>query len=158
MSNKQIKHGDARDRKVTRLLRIYRKMRERCYKSYYPEPQYYSEKGITICDEWKDNYLAFKEWALNNGYADNLSIDRIDGNKGYSPDNCRWATPKEQSRNRKTNILINHNGEEKTLVEWCELLNLNYGTIEMRLRRGWDKEKALLEPIGNNYKRNRGLT
>lgn len=143
---KALKHGDSCNGKETRLLHIYRKMKERCYNQNYSETQYYSQRGIIICDEWLNNYLAFKEWALTHGYADNLSIDRINNNKGYSPDNCRWSDNKTQSRNRRSNISITLHGQTKILVEWCEELCLPYSTIEMRLRRGWEPEKALTTP------------
>lgn len=131
----------------TRLYRIYGRMIQRCCNPNYSETQYYLGRGITICKEWMDSFESFRDWANANGYADNLSIDRIDVNKGYSPDNCRWATAKEQSRNKRNNIVITHNGKSKTLVEWCEDYKLPYGTIEMRIRRGWNKERAITEPI-----------
>lgn len=140
---KSYKHGDSE----TRLYRIWCNMKNRCNNPNYMESQYYSDKGITVCEEWQSNFEAFRDWALNNGYSDNLSIDRIDGSKGYSPDNCRWADCKTQSRNRKSNIYITHNGKTKILVEWCEDLNLPYQTIRRRLKRGWEPEKALTEPI-----------
>ena len=140
---RSYKHGDSE----SRLYRIWCNMKNRCGNPNYFESQYYMQKGITICKEWKDDFMAFRDWALNNGYADNLSIDRINGNKGYYPDNCRWADCKTQSRNKKSNISITHNGKTQILVEWCEELNLPYSTIRRRIVKGWDKEKALTEPI-----------
>ena len=131
----------------TRLYKIWTNMKTRCYNPNYKDPQYYSDKGIAICDEWVNDFAAFREWSLEHGYADDLTIDRIDGNKGYSADNCRWATPKQQSRNRMSNNLITIGGETRCLIEWCEKLNLPYATIEMRIRRGWNKEEAVLTPI-----------
>lgn len=133
--------------RFTRLYSIYAAMKQRCCNPNYFESQYYGGRGITICDEWKNNFVAFRDWAMANGYKDGLSIDRVNTNKGYSPDNCRWATAKEQSRNKRNNIMITLNGETHCLIEWCEILDLPYQTIEMRIHRGWDKEKAITTPI-----------
>ncbi len=141
--NKHYKHAGH----GTRLYNIYHKMKARCYNAKYAESQYYGERGIKICDEWLKSFETFRDWAMSHGYNDNLSIDRIDTNKGYSPDNCRWASAKQQSRNKRDNLLISYNGEIKCLAEWCEDLGLPYGTIEMRIRRGWDKERAITTPI-----------
>lgn len=140
---KSYKHGDSE----TRLYRIWGNMKNRCGNPNYTESQYYGGKGITVCKEWQSDFEAFRDWALNNGYSDSLSIDRIDGNKGYFPDNCRWVDCKTQSRNRRSCIYIEYNGEKKDLTEWCEILNLPAATIRRRVYRGWDKVRALTEPI-----------
>lgn len=127
----------------TRLYKIYYGMRRRCYNVNYPYYKDYGGRGITMCDEWFNNFMNFHNWAIDNGYDDNLTIDRIDNNKGYSPNNCRWTTSKQQNRNRRTAKLITYKGETKPLAEWCEILNLNYWTIKSRLYRGWDIEKAI---------------
>ncbi len=106
-----------------------------------------------VCKEWLDpericrnctkGWIAFKEWALSHGYADNLTIDRIDVNKGYSPENCRWVTNKEQCNNRRSNHLVTYKGVTRNLTEWCEELGLNYYRIERRLNKcHWSIEKA----------------
>lgn len=105
----------------------------------------YGDRRIPVCDEWQ-TFEPFCEWSLSNGYADNLTIDRIDGTKGYSPDNCRWATRKIQQNNRRNNHLITYNGETHTTAEWAEIKNINYKTLMTRLWRGWSNERALNTP------------
>lgn len=131
----------------SRLYNIYHKIRDRCLNPNYPETRYYMGRGIKICEEWKNSFIAFKDWALANGYTAFKSIDRIDVNGDYSPENCRWATPKQQSRNRRSNINISINGETHCLFEWCEKLDLNYNAILARIERGWDPIKAIETPI-----------
>lgn len=119
----------------TRPYEIWQGMKGRCYNEHDVRYDRYGGRGITVCDEWKDNFTAFYEWAINHGYADNLTIDRIDNDKGYSPDNCRWASEKEQSRNRSTNIKIKIGNATKTLKEWCEIFELDYGIVNARYQR-----------------------
>lgn len=127
----------------SRLYNIYQGMTKRCY---YPDNQnykYYGGRGIVICNEWKSNFSAFKKWALENGYQDNLTIDRINTNGNYEPSNCRWVSMKEQCNNRTSNHLITYKGKTQNLKQWCEELNLNYGIMESRINRyKWSIEKA----------------
>ena len=97
-------HGGTCDGgKRTRLYRIWRAMKTRCYNLNAQNYKDYGGRGITICPEWLHDFVAFRDWALSHGYRDDLSIDRIDNDKGYSPDNCRWATAKEQRANQRSN-------------------------------------------------------
>ena len=104
--------------------------------------------GKKMCNEWKNSFTKFYNWAISNGYQSNLTIDRIDNNKGYSPNNCHWATHKEQVRNRSNTLHITYKGETKPLVEWCEILNLNYNTTWSRLKKNkWTVEKAFMKGV-----------
>lgn len=131
----------------TRLHNIWGCMVQRCYNNKTPCYNLYGGRGITICDEWRNEFKSFYDWSISNGYADNLTIDRIDVNGNYSPDNCRWVTMKEQSNNRSTNRFLEYNGERHTISEWGELLGIDSETLSSRLRRGWSVEKTLTEEI-----------
>lgn len=130
-----------------RLYNIWGCMVQRCYNSNTPCYNLYGGRGITICDEWRRDFRSFYDWAMTHGYKDDLTIDRIDNDKGYSPDNCRWITAKEQGNNRSTNRYLDFNGERHTISEWGKLLGIDSETISSRLRRGWSIEKTLTEEI-----------
>jgi hypothetical protein len=102
----------------------------------------YGAKGITVCDEWHD-FKRFYEWAIATGYSDSLSIDRIDNTKGYSPDNCRWATPQEQTDNRRCCRYIAYNGKSQTIKAWAKETGIHYHTLLSRFDHGWSAEQAL---------------
>ena len=142
------KHGESvhhGTQKATRLYNIWLTMRNRCYNPNSKSFTYYGGRGIYVCDQWND-YVAFKNWALSNGYNDNLSIDRIDVNGNYCPENCRWVTHREQMRNTRNNHLITYNGETKTMAEWSEIVGIKYHTLKRRLNAyGWSVERALSE-------------
>jgi len=136
----------------TRLYRIWGNMKSRCDN---PNSKYYKDyggRGISYCKEWAD-FVLFEEWALTNGYKDNLTIDRINNNGNYEPSNCRWIDIKSQQRNRRSNHLLTFNGETHCINEWAEILGVSRETIKNRLGYGWDVEKVLSEPIHNNGKR-----
>ena len=133
------KHGEAH----SRLHNIWGQMKGRCENPKNHAFEHYGARGIAVCDEWKE-YANFRDWAMLNGYRESLSIDRIDNDKGYSPDNCRWTTMKKQSNNRRSNHTISFNGETHTLEEWASIKGLKYGTLSSRINRyHWSIEKAL---------------
>lgn len=140
---------------TSKLNYIFIEMKQRCYNPNHKRYNDYGGRGINICDEWLNpessgignatkGWISFKQWALSHGYKSGLSIDRIDNNKGYSPDNCRWVDMKTQSNNKRCCHYITHNGKTQTLKQWCEEKNLKYNTIFMRIvKYKWPIEKAL---------------
>lgn len=113
-----LTHGDCKRGSVTHLYKTWRKIKARC-KSQSPRTKpYYFDRGIKVCDEWMD-YIVFKEWALANGYNEELTIDRIDNDKGYSPDNCRFVTFQEQAWNRRSNLIKKR--AQNPINEWNDL-------------------------------------
>ena len=130
----------------TRLYHIWNGMRGRCLHRSYPNYKNYGAKGITICDSW-GNFEKFKEWALNNGYSEALTLDRINNKKGYNPNNCRWVSIKTQENNRANNRNLFYNGLNMTVSEWSEYLGINTQTLFTRLKRGWSIERTLTTPI-----------
>lgn len=116
------KHG----KKGTRIYNIWYGMKQRCSYKKDSSYQYYGGRGIVVCDKWLHNFQAFYDWAMKNGYQDNLTIDRIDVNGNYEPSNCRWADYKTQNNNRSNNIYINVNDERISLKRACEKYNKNY--------------------------------
>ena len=144
--NPNYKHGG----KGTRLWSIYNGMKSRCNNPNVPAYKSYGGRGITICSEWLDSFPKFRDWALANGYRDDLTLDRKDTNGNYSPDNCRWSTKKEQALNTRRNHLVTIGGVTKPLSVWCELYSINYKTVRDRLKRGWDYQSAIFKPIRTN--------
>ena len=130
-------HGES----FTRLNNIWRGMRTRCNSSN-PRNARWNGRGIRVCDEWND-FTAFKEWALTNGYADNLSIDRIDNNGDYEPSNCRWVSMAAQMGNRSICRIITAFGKTQHLEAWSRETGISPNTIALRLKRGVTPEDAL---------------
>lgn len=130
----------------TRLYRIWNGMRQRCDNPKAVSYKYYGGEGKAVCEEW-NTFATFRDWALRNGYQDGLTIDRIDGMKGYTPDNCRWVNRKTQQNNRRNNHSIIYNGEKLTVAQLATKYNMNYSTVCTRLWRGWDIEKAISTSI-----------
>lgn len=138
-----LKHGMTH----TRLYNIWQRMRQRCYDSNYDSWKYYGFKGITVCDDWKNSFEKFYDWAMANGYEDHLTIDRKENDRGYSPENCRWVTYKEQANNRTNNKILEFNGESHTITEWANITGMSLTTLWSRLDSGWSVEKALTTDV-----------
>ena len=130
-----------------RISRVYWNMKTRCYNPSSNKYHAYGARGIKVCDEWKNSFKKFKEWALSNGYGDNLTIDRIDNNGNYEPSNCRWVTQKQNCNNTRFNTLLTYNGKTHTMTEWSEITGINLTTLSSRINRGWSIEKSLTTPI-----------
>lgn len=134
--NKHIKHGHALRGKQTKTYMCWQDMKKRCSEFSIKNKKYYFDKGITVCDAWVND---FQEFLKDMGEKpDGLSIDRIDGTKGYSKDNCRWATSKEQNNNRCNNVILEWNEHFYTITQLEDFLKLNRGTIKMWIYRGKD--------------------
>lgn len=119
-------------------------MKDRCYNEHNKQYKDYGGRGIKICDDWLNNNTLFFNWSMENGYTDNLTIDRINVNGNYEPSNCRWITKKQQNRNSRKNVNFTYNNETHCLSEWCEVLGLNYGTVLSRINKlNWSIYKAL---------------
>lgn len=119
----------------TRLYGIWQNMKARCYNKNNARYSSYGGRGVKVCEEWLNDYMAFYKWAMESGYEDNLTIDRINVNGNYAPNNCRWATNVQQSCNRRTNIFITIGNTTKSLKEWCDIFELPYKTVNARYKR-----------------------
>ena len=136
----------------TRLYNIFRGMINRCNNINSKDYPQYGGRGIKVCKTWVTNPKSFFEWSMANGYEKNLTIDRIDNNKGYSPDNCRWLSSQRQQRNKRTNRILEYNGEKHCLSEWTEILGIPKYIIESRIKKGWTMEKILTEKYQSRNK------
>lgn len=129
-----------------KLYSVWASMKSRCNRESDKAYRNYGGRGIAVCKEWECDYPAFKAWALENGYKPGMWIDRIDNNKGYSPENCAFKTPKEQQRNKRTNVKIVINNVSHCIKEWSEISGINYATIAQRYYAGIRPEK-ILDPV-----------
>jgi hypothetical protein len=120
-----------------RLYRIWTDMRRRCLKENRPEYKNYGAQGIKVCQDWDNDFVSFHNWAMSNGYSDNLTIDRINPFGDYEPTNCRWITNQEQQRNRKHHVTVFINGESKKLWELEALSGIPVKVIRQRIISGW---------------------
>lgn len=119
-----------------RLYRIWKHMKERCSNPNVKCYKRYGGKGVKVCDEWLHDFKAFYDWAMANGYSEDLTLDRIDYNGSYSPENCRWATYKQQANNTSRNLVYEYDGRVMTLSQWSEYTGINYMTLMGRIKRG----------------------
>lgn len=133
-----VKHGLSK----TRLHTIWHSMYCRCNYPTTNGYKNYGGRGIKICKEWQE-FINFHDWAVANGYFDNLTLDRIDIDGDYEPSNCRWETPKNQSNHKSNNVYYSFEGETKTAKQWCDKFKINPTTFHDRIKRGWTIEQAL---------------
>lgn len=131
----------------TRLYNIWHGMKQRCLNPNDSNYIHYGGRGIGVCVEWLEFEL-FQEWALSNGYRDDLTIERTNVDGDYEPSNCSWISQSEQLMNTRRSRWITYNGRTKNLKEWSEKLNIDYKTLQRRLSSGWTFERAINEPIG----------
>ena len=150
LSADRTKHGESPKqgkRNASKLYSIWVNMRNRCFNSENKSFAYYGGRGISVCDEWNE-FLNFEKWAIQNGFEENLTLDRIDVNGNYEPENCRWISRKEQMRNTRSNHLLTYNGDTKTMAEWAEITGIPYSTLKQRINKyNYSVEKAFTKPV-----------
>jgi hypothetical protein len=134
---------------TTNLYKVWATMVMRCTNPAVAAYINYGGRGISVCAEWR-NFEPFCDWALANGYKRGLTIDRIDNDSGYRPDNCRWATRKQNANNKRSNRFLEHAGKRMTVAQWADLLNIPISCINRRLHRGESDERALRERRSRN--------
>lgn len=132
-------HGQSR----SRLYHIWQGMKGRCLNSENRDYPKYGGRGIKVFEEWRKSFETFRDWAIANGYRSDLSIDRIDVNGDYCPQNCRWATANEQCNNRRKTIFLLYGGRKQSLSEWSHETGIKYVTLRKRFEKGWPTEKIL---------------
>lgn len=148
-NRENAKHGASKER----LHAVWSGMVNRCYNQHDNCFQLYGARGISVCEEWKNDYMMFKKWALENGYDESAeygecTLDRIDNSKGYAPDNCRWVSAEDQANNRRSNVIITAFGKTQNLLAWAKETGINYGTLRTRIvKKKWSIEKALTDPV-----------
>ena len=143
VAKQRTTHGESK----TRLFTIWQNMKRRCYNPNNKFYAYYGGRGISVCDEWLNDFTSFRDWAVSAGYDETLTIDRIDSDGNYEPSNCRWISRKAQVNNRRSNRFYEINGERKTIAEWCEIYNVPHERTRRRVvNDGWDILDALTTP------------
>ena len=142
--NNNLKHGGS----GTRLYNIWIKMRDRCKNPHSADWADYGGRGITVCDKWDSSFESFRKWAESAGYEKGKSIDRIDVNSGYYPDNCRWVSTQIQANNKRNNHIVSYHGKKMSLADVARLSTVPYGTIKRRICvYGWSVEEAVEVPV-----------
>lgn len=131
----------------TRLYNTWQCIRARCYNEKIRNFRHYGGKGIAVCDEWRNSFESFRDWAMANGYNDSLTIDRIDVDGDYCPENCRWVDMVVQENNTSRNHYLTYKNETRSMADWARIKGLNYHTLRHRISLGWSVERALEEPI-----------
>lgn len=130
-----------------RIKSILNGMKKRCYNKNHHKYKRYGGRGITVCDEWRTNTQSFVDWSMSNGYADDLTIDRIDNDGNYEPGNCRWVTKEEQNHNKSSNVFLTYKGKTQDIKQWADELGVCYVTLWARYKNGWETKRIIEEPI-----------
>lgn len=150
--SKSCKKCSAKKRKnkhnlsYSRIYRIYNHIKQRCNNKQDSAYKNYGGRGIKICKEWEDNFINFYNWSIANGYEENLSIDRIDNNENYCPQNCRWVDMETQQNNKRNNHIITYNNKEYTISNFCKKFNLNERLVRQRINvYGYEEPEKLLK-------------
>lgn len=147
-ARKQSKERETHHLSNTRLFTIHRLMKRRCYDKRIKQYKNYGGRGIKVCDEWLNSLENFAKWSYANGYNDTLTIDRIDNNGNYEPNNCRWVDNTIQANNKRNNIFLEYNGEKKTIAQWSKELNISYSKMYNRIV----KKNMTIENILKEFK------
>lgn len=143
----KIKRASKHNLSGNRIYKIYCGIKKRCYNINSSNYKIYGGKGIKMCDIWLQDFMNFHNWAINNGYKENLTIDRIDVNGNYEPNNCRWVDMVTQANNRTKNYNITYKNQTHTASEWAKLYGFKSSTVRARLRKGYTIEEALTIPL-----------
>lgn len=133
------------------ICNTYWSMKARCYNKNHDAYKRYGGRGITVCEEWLHSSDAFVKWALENGWKEGLTLDRIDVNGNYEPKNCRWITRSEQALNKRNTIFITYKNQKLTISQWSVKTGLSYTVINTRRHKGWSPEKILNTPINPKF-------
>jgi len=144
-----LKHGGSKTRLYNIWYGIIRRTEDYTRRDYKD----YGGRGIRMCKEWRADFAVFRDWALASGYEDGLSIDRIDPDGNYCPENCRWSTRSTQENNKRHNVVITAHGKTLTAAEWERETGIPAYQIRKRIRLGWSEEKAVTEPISKKHQR-----
>lgn len=144
------KHGCSK----TRLYHVWNSMKQRCLNKNQKDYSNYGGRGITVCKEWAESFEAFRDWALANGYNDELTIDRINSNGNYEPTNCRWVANIKQQNNKRNNHFLTYKGETHTVSEWAKKVGISVTALKQRLFANWTIEKALTTKLRETQRRN----
>lgn len=131
-----LKRNTKHNQRHTKLYEVWKTMKQRCYNPNNKGYKNYGGRGISICDEWKNDFMSFYNWSIENNYKEGLSIDRINVNGNYEPSNCRWTTRVVQQNNTRVNKYFTINNETKSLADWCRIYNVNYRTTYARVEKG----------------------
>ena len=130
----------------SRLFRIWAGMISRCKNKTQSGYKNYGGRGISVCKEWNDSFSVFKDWAFAHGYNDNLTIERIDVNGNYCPENCKWITKAEQNNNTRQSHFVTIEGKTLTIKQWCDVYGISDKVVRCRIRRGWSEVNAITKP------------